>query len=129
VLVPALAAYHEAHRRSLEALGRDSAGLICHVAFETACVLTRMPEGLRVAPVTVLAALEHDFPEPWLALDAAGQRSCLHRSMAAGLRGGTLYDALIAATASEHGATLLTADHRARHAYQAMGTKVAYVEP
>ncbi len=76
----------------------------------------------------VLEALERDFPQPWLALDQDGQRACLRRAVDAGLRGGALYDALIAATAREHGATLLSADQRAREAYEAIGADVSYLE-
>jgi toxin FitB len=68
-------------------------------------------------------------PPPWLALDAAGQHSCLRRAVAEGLSGGAVYDALIAATAREHGAKLLSADRRARDAYEAMGVDVTFVEP
>ena len=78
--------------------------------------------------VTVLETLERDFPQPWLALDADGQQACLRRAVDAGLRGGALYDALIAATAAEHGATLLSADRRARDAYEAIGVDVSYIE-
>ena len=63
--------------------------------------------------------------DPWLALDQAAQRSCLRRAVDASLRGGALYDALIAATAREHGATLLSADRRAREAYEAIGVDVS----
>jgi predicted nucleic acid-binding protein len=73
-------------------------------------------------------ALDHDFSDSWLALDADGQRACLRHAVDAGLRGGALYDALIAATALEHGATLLSADRRAREAYEAIGVDVSYVE-
>ena len=128
MLIPALAVFHEAHERSLSALRRGSPGLISHVAFETVSVLTRMPEGQRVAPAIALDALGRDFEEPWLALDAPGQRSCLSRAIDAGLRGGALYDALIAATAREHGATLLSADRRAQAAYEAMGATVSFLE-
>jgi len=87
-----------------------------------------MPEGLRMTPVAVREALDHDFADPWLVLDGVGQRACLRRAVDAGLRGGALYDALIAATAREHGATLLSADRRAQEAYETMGVDVSYVE-
>jgi predicted nucleic acid-binding protein len=128
VLIAAFASYHAAHERAIDAVG-DAPGLIVHVAFETSSVLSRMPEGQRMEASFVLDALEREFPEPWLALDAEGQRSCLRRAVDAGLRGGALYDALIAATAREHGATLLSADRRAREAYEAMGVDVSYIEP
>jgi len=101
--------------------------LIAHVGFETVSVLTRMPDGQRIDPAMVMTALGRTFSGPWLALDAAGQRSCLKRACAAGIRGGALYDALIAATAVKHGATLISADRRAGAAYEAMGATVRWV--
>jgi predicted nucleic acid-binding protein len=128
VLIPALASSFDGHERCVAALAGRSPRLISHVAFETTSVLSRMPEGLRMTPVSVRDALDVDFPESWLALDARGQRACLRRAVDAGLRGGALYDALIAATAREHGATLLSADRRAREAYEAIGVEVSYIE-
>lgn len=128
VLIPALASTFEGHQRCVSALAGRSPRLISHVAFETTSVLSRMPEGLRMTPVSVRDALDLDFPDSWLALDAEGQRSCLRRAVDAGLRGGALYDALVAATAREHGATLLSADRRAREAYEAIGVDVSYIE-
>ncbi|HWX96814.1 MAG TPA: PIN domain-containing protein [Solirubrobacteraceae bacterium] len=128
VLIPALAASYEGHDRCFAALAGRSPRLIAHVAFETTSVLSRMPEGLRMTPVTVRDALDHDFPGSWLALDADGQRACLRRAVDAGVSGGALYDALVAATAAQHGATLLSADHRASAAYEAMGVDVAFLD-
>ncbi len=128
VLIPALASNLEGHERCVAVLAGRSPRLICHVAFETTSVLSRMPEGLRMTPVSVRDALDVDFPDSWLALDADGQRNCLRRAVDAGLRGGALYDALIAATAREHGATLLSADRRAREAYEAIGADVSYLD-
>lgn len=91
-------------------------------------MLSRMPEPYRMMPTVVMEALERISNSPWLALDAAGQHSCLRRAVAKGLSGGALYDALIAATAREHGATLLSADRRAREAYEAIGAEVSYIE-
>ena len=99
-----------------------------HVAFETTSALSRMPEGLRIAPAVVLEALELGFPTPWLTLEAADQRDALQRAVKAGVRGGALYDALIAATVSKHGARLLSADRRARGAYQAMGVEATLID-
>ena len=127
VLIAAFAIYHAAHERAIDAVG-NSPRVIVHVAFETSSVLSRMPEEQRMEASFVLDALEREFPDPWLALDQAAQRSCLRRAVDAGLRGGALYDALIAATAREHDATLLSADRRAREAYEAIGVKVSYIE-
>ena len=127
VLIAALVSHHAAHQRAVDAVG-DAPGLIMHVAFETTSVLSRMPEGQRIEATVVLDALEREFPEPWLALDRDAQRSCLRSAIDAGLRGGALYDALIAATAHAHGAALLSADRRARGAYEAMGADVVFVD-
>jgi predicted nucleic acid-binding protein len=128
VLIPALAPRYEGHARCAAALAGRSPRLISHVGFEATSVLSRMPEGLRIASGTVRDALDRDFPDSWLVLDANAQRACLDRAVDAGLRGGALYDALIAATAREHGATLLSADRRAREAYEAIGADVSYIE-
>jgi predicted nucleic acid-binding protein len=127
VLIAALASHHDGHGRAVDAIG-DGSRLIVHAAFEACSVLSRLPERLRLEATTVLGALERDFPQPWLALDQDRQRLCLRRAVDAGLRGGALYDALIAATAREHGATLLSADRRAREAYEAIGVEVSYIE-
>lgn len=106
----------------------EDRALVGHVAFEAASVVSRMPEPYRMLAAVVLEALDRIYTAPWLALDAAGQRSCLRRAVDAGLRGGALYDALIAATAAEHDATLLSADRRAGAAYEAMGARVEYLQ-
>jgi predicted nucleic acid-binding protein len=128
VVVAALAQWHPAHGASRTAIAGEERVLVGHVAFEATSVLSRMPEPYRMMPAVVTEALDRISTTPWLALDAAAQHSCLHRAIAEGLSGGALYDALIAATAREHGATLLSADRRAREAYEAMGADVSYVE-
>lgn len=87
-----------------------------------------MPEPYRLAPTVVMDALDRIYPSPWLALDGATQRTSLRRAIGAGLRGGALYDALIAATAREYGAMLLSADRRASVAYEAMGATVEFID-
>jgi predicted nucleic acid-binding protein len=127
VLLAAVATHHEGHDRAVEAV-RNASVLVAHTAFEACSVLSRMPRGLRMDAALVLDVLERDFPDPWLVLEEGAQRSCLRKAVAAGIVGGALYDVLIAATAAEHGATLLSADRRASAAYQAIGAKVRYVE-
>lgn len=129
VVVAALGQWHPAHEASRAAIAGGERRLVGHVAFEAASVLSRMPEPYRMMPTVVMDALDRISTSPWLALDAASQHACLRRAVAEGLSGGALYDALIAATAREHGARLISADRRARDAYEAMGVDVAYVEP
>jgi predicted nucleic acid-binding protein len=128
VVIASLAPWHEAHQPARAALLAGDLRLPAHVAFETTSALSRMPEGHRIAPTVVLEALELGFPQPWLTLDAADQRDALQRAIKAGVRGGALYDALIAATASKHGAKLLGADRRARGVYQAMGVEATFID-
>jgi predicted nucleic acid-binding protein len=127
VVVARLSPWHDAHDRSRAALAGEDPVLLAHVGFETVASLSRMPRGYRVAPGVVLDALRSDYPEPWLGLPAERHADCLRCAVAAGLRGGALYDALIAATAAFHDVTLVSADRRARPAYEAMGAHVTYV--
>jgi predicted nucleic acid-binding protein len=129
VVIAALSSWHPAHEASRTAMLAEELTLPAHAAFETASVLSRMPEGYRTTAAVVLEALERDFREPWLTLGGEAAQACLVKAVAAGIRGGALYDALIAATAREHGATLLSADRRAREAYEAIGVEVSYLEP
>lgn len=127
VVIAALAPWHVAHEEAQEALARSTPRLVAHVAYETTSALSRMPEGRRIAPEVVLEALERRFPTDWLALDAAEARAAIHRAVGAGLRGGALYDGLIAATADRHGAQLLTGDRRARRTYEAFQVQASYL--
>ncbi len=127
VVIAALAPWHELHGRARAALAEDEVGLPAHVAFETTSALSRMPKGRRIAPAIVLEALR-TFPNPWLALDAPDLRDALERAVEAGVRGGALYDALIAATAAKHDADVLSADRRALATYRAMGVAVRFVD-
>jgi predicted nucleic acid-binding protein len=129
VVIAALSSWHPAHKVSSAAMRDGERALPAHAAFETAAVLSRMPEGYRTTAAVVLDAIERAFHGPWLTLDAESARACLAKAVAGGIRGGALYDALIAATAHEHGATLISADRRARKAHEAMGAEVRYLDP
>lgn len=129
VVVAAIAPWHVAHRPAHAALSGVDVRLPAHVALETTSALSRMPEGRRMSPALVLQVLEQDFPEPWLALSGSDQRTALRKAVEKGLRGGALYDALIAATAMKHGAKLISADRRAQPTYEAMGVQAEFVYP
>jgi hypothetical protein len=58
-----------------------------------------MPEGQRLAPAVVLEWLELRFGSRWLALPVAATRRGFRAAVAQGIRGGALYDALIAIAA------------------------------
>ncbi|MGH2833550.1 MAG: PIN domain-containing protein [Solirubrobacteraceae bacterium] len=128
VVIAALAPWHEAHRPARAALAGSQARLPAHVAFETTSALSRMPEGQRIAPAVVLEALERGFSQPWLSMDGEGLRDALRRAVEAGVRGGALYDALIAATVAWHDGEILSADQRALGTYRAMDVEVRFIE-
>lgn len=125
--IAAAAPWHVAHEAASAALAADDPALIAHVAFETTAALSRMPEGQRLSPAVVLQWLERRFPTSWLALPAGATRRSLRTAVASGIRGGALYDALIAATAAHHRHTLISADRRAAAVYAAVGVKVVYL--
>jgi predicted nucleic acid-binding protein len=128
VVIAALAPWHEAHSSARAAIVEAEVQLPAHVAFETTSALSRMPRGRRIAPAIVLEALERGFTQPWLSLSAGALRDALHRAVEVGVRGGALYDALIAATAASHDAEILSADQRALRTYRAMGVGVNFID-
>jgi predicted nucleic acid-binding protein len=128
VTIAAAAHWHVAHEAAVAALASDHPVLIAHVAFETTAALSRMPEGQRLAPDLVLEWLERRFRTHWLALPASATRRSLRTAVDAGIRGGGLYDALIAATAAHHKCVLISADRRAAPTYAAVGVDVIYLD-
>lgn len=127
VTIAAAAPWHVVHEAAAAALAADEASLISHVAFETTATLSRMPEGQRLAPTVVLGWLALRFGSRWLPLPAAPARRALRTAVDRGIRGGALYDALIAATALHHRHTLISADSRAAPVYSALGVDVIYI--
>jgi len=114
---------HEAHQRTLEALGDRRLGLAGHAWFETFSVLTRMPPPARRRPREVVAILEHDFPESRF-LSEGATRDLIEALTGAGVSGGAVYDALVGHTAAAHGLSLVTRDGRALDVYRAVGAAV-----
>lgn len=125
--IAAAAPWHVAHEAATAALTTGQPALIAHVAFETTAALSRMPEGQRLSPAVVLAWLKRRFPTTWLTLPAGATRRGLRTAVDYGIRGGALYDALIAATAAHHKHTLVSADRRAAPVYAAIGVDVVYL--
>ena len=128
VVIAALAPWHDAHQPARSALAGAEVRLPAHVAYETTSALSRMPEGHRIAAAVVFEALQRGFTTPWLAMDGEDLREALEKAVDAGVRGGALYDALIAATAAAHDAELLSADQRALPTYRAMGAAVRFID-
>jgi len=127
VTIAAAAPWHVAHEAAVAALAADESSLISHVAFETTAALSRMPEGQRLAPAVVLEWLQLRFGSRWLALPATATRRGLRTAVEQGIRGGALYDALIAITALHHRHTLISADRRAAPVYSALGVDAVFI--
>ena len=117
---------HEHHLPTVRAIGDRRLGLAGHAAFETFSVLTRLPPPARRPPDIVAKLLAQNFPDSLylsperaaLLLDALGK---------AGIAGGSVYDALVGATAVEHGLKLATRDHRALVTYRALGVDLEFL--
>lgn len=119
VVVASFASWHEAHVVARDAL-KDSVRLPAHVLVESFSVLTRLPPPHRVAPEVVSSFLDQRFPGAPLNLSGKAHQGLIKEVPRLGISGGAIYDALIAATASRAGATLLTRDIRAVRTYESM---------
>jgi predicted nucleic acid-binding protein len=126
VAVALVVADHESHAATAASVGHRRLGLAGHAAFETYSVLTRLPAPARRTPATVARLLAVSFPAT-RHLDAAVAGELLARLAAEGVAGGSVYDALVAATAAEHDLPLATRDRRALDTYRALGVDVEVV--
>jgi predicted nucleic acid-binding protein len=114
---------HDHHDETFAALAGRRLGLAGHAAFETFSVLTRLPPPDRRTPATVARVLSANFPETRF-LSAAAAAELLARLDLAGIAGGAVYDALVGATAVEHGLRLATRDRRALETYRTLDVSV-----
>jgi predicted nucleic acid-binding protein len=126
VAVPLVQASHAAHVAALEHLGRRKIGLTAHAALETYSVLTRLPGDARLRPADAATVLRVRFPRI-ATLEPTKQAALVDELAAAGVAGGAVYDAIIAVTAVEDGATLLTRDRRAAATYIALHATIELV--
>lgn len=122
VVVAAFASWHEGHESALRVLERRPR-LPVHVVAETYSVLTRLPPPHRTSFEVAAQFIALRFQNPFLHLSDDGLRSTLGTAATARIGGGAIYDALIAATAAEAGAVLLTRDRRAVGVYETLGTQ------
>ena len=122
VVVAGFATWHEAHRAAAGVLARNPR-VPAHVLVEAYSVLTRLPTPHRAPADLVAAFLAQRFREAPLTLPARAHLAMIETASLAGVVGGSIYDALIAATARHAGATLLTRDQRARSVYEQVGVR------
>jgi predicted nucleic acid-binding protein len=126
VVVAAFASWHEGHAVSAAALARRPR-LPAHVVLESYSVLTRLPAPHTAAPAKVAEFLQVQVRAAPLSLPAKAHAGLLREALAAGIVGGAVYDALIAATAKRAGAVLLTRDRRAMPTYEKIGVRFELV--
>ena len=123
VAVAFLVADHEHHAAVVGLLKEQRLGLAGHAAFETYSVLTRMPTPVRRSAAVVSRLLAHNFPATrFLGVDAT--RRVFDSLAERRISGGSVYDALVAAVAHEHGLTLATRDRRALDTYRSIGVSL-----
>ncbi len=126
IAVPLVISDHEAHEIVTAAVDGLRLGLAGHAAFETYSVLTRLPAPLRLHPGTAASLVATTFPET-RHLPADSAASLIDRLATAGIAGGAIFDALVAAAAQAHDLKLVTADGRALRTYRALGVEPVVV--
>ncbi len=126
VVVPAVLTSHDAHRAVLGQLGRKQVRLPLHAAIESYSVLTRLPGDARLTPADAALLLSDRFGQP-VELPSGTGLGLLAALAELRLAGGAVYDALIAVTAREAAATLLTRDRRAAATYALIGVAHQFV--
>ncbi|MBW3547586.1 MAG: type II toxin-antitoxin system VapC family toxin [Actinobacteria bacterium] len=128
VAVALVVSDHESHRSTIEALDGRRLGLAGHAAFETFSVLTRLPPPARRPPAVVARLMAANFGENRF-LSPKGATELFARFGEGEIAGGSVYDALVGATAVEHGLALATLDRRALDTYRVLGVNVEVLAP
>lgn len=94
---------------------------IAHVLAESYARMTSMPGHYRLTPTVMRQVLADMFPDSPVTLSVEGYRRVIDLVADLGIPGGAIYDCLIAETARENGATLVSLDRRAAKNYAAVG--------
>lgn len=128
VAVPLVVEDHRFHDEVFAALADRTLGLSGHAAFETYSVLTRLPPPLRLTPRAAARVMDANFPASVL-LDAAAGRELLTSLASLDIAGGSVYDALVATAAKQHGARLATRDRRAIPVYRVLEADLEIIGP
>lgn len=121
IAVAAALPWHENHAAARSALPRRRTTAIAQVAVETYSVLTRLPPSQRVPAGVARDYLSRAFVLPPLSLPSGSYERLIELAADHDITGGGVYDAIVAATAREAGATLLTLDRRATPTYERVG--------
>lgn len=117
---------HDHHGPVVASLAGRRLGLSGHAAFETYSILTRLPPPTRLTPAGAARAIAADFPASRF-LGPSAADDLLASLPRLGIAGGSIYDALVGAAASEHGVRLGTRDRRALAVYRAIEVDVELI--
>jgi predicted nucleic acid-binding protein len=101
--------------------------MIEHCALETYSVLTRLPPPHRCSAGVVRDFLRVRFVEPFLRMDGRLYKDFVLALPEHAVTGGAAYDALVAATAAAHSASLITCDRRAALVYESYGLRATFI--
>ncbi len=126
VVVAAFATWHEHHEAARDFID-DGVRLVEHCVLETYSVLTRLPPPHRCPPKVVRDYLKQRFDLQPLRLDAGSFQQFVLTLPDHDVTGGAAYDALVAATAAKHKASLLTCDKRAASLYESYGVRAIFI--
>lgn len=127
VAIAAFGDWHELNEPARSILDQGAA-IPAHAMIETYAVLTGFPPPHRAAASLVDTWLEERFPVVLPPPDAQAQRELVRTLAGAGRIAGAVYDALVALTAKIAGAILVTADTRARSAYDLVGVELRVLD-
>lgn len=122
LVVAALSEWHVGHELSRQVVEERQPLIPTHVLLESYATLTRMPAH-EVAPQVAWQALKDTFPRRHPSLPAGAYGTLLSQLADAGIAGGRVYDALVAASAKAAKATLATRDRRATVVYEVIGCR------
>jgi predicted nucleic acid-binding protein len=123
VAIAAFGEWHELNEAAAKIVA-EGVAIPARALLETYSVLTGFPPPHRAPAAIVDAWLADRFPRILSPPGAAEQRDLVRRLAQADRIGGAVYDALVALTAKIAGATLVTADRRARPLYEIVGVRV-----
>ncbi|HTV43271.1 MAG TPA: PIN domain-containing protein [Candidatus Sulfotelmatobacter sp.] len=114
VLVSAVIKQHTAHERAFAVLERvqnkkDEGVISAHSLAETYAVLTKLPPLYRHTPEQALLSIEENILKHFKIVGLAGGEyaALLREAAGAGLRGGTIYDALLLKAAIKAGVEVI----------------------
>jgi predicted nucleic acid-binding protein len=128
VVIAAFATWNRHHEAAVAALAEnDVRDLLAHAELESYSVLTRLPEPFRAEPALVAEYLHTDYPGKRMVLPEPERRKFVKRLASLSIAGGSVYDALVAATAVQHGHALLSCDQRASSVYSRLDVEVIYL--